>query len=55
MPMSEKPIREGELSPHDVGFKLNNIRFSSLKYAKPKEALTKLFSGTESSSNEIAS
>lgn len=29
---------EGELSPYDVGFKLNEIPFSSLKYANPKEA-----------------
>ena len=28
---------EDELSPHDVGFKLNEIPFSSLKYANPKE------------------
>ena len=28
---------EDELSPHDVGFKLNEIPFSSLKYAKPKQ------------------
>ena len=27
-----------ELSPYDVGFKLNEIPFKSLKYAKPKEA-----------------
>jgi hypothetical protein len=29
---------ERELSPHDVGFKLNEIPFSSLKYANPKVA-----------------
>lgn len=29
---------ERELSPYDVGFKLNEIPFSSLKYANPKEA-----------------
>lgn len=29
---------EGELSPHDVGIKLNEIPFSSMKYANPKEA-----------------
>jgi hypothetical protein len=28
----------GELSPHDVGFKLNNIPFSPLAYANPREA-----------------
>ena len=27
-------LTEGELSPFDVGFKLNEIPFSSLKYAK---------------------
>jgi hypothetical protein len=29
---------ERELSPYEVGFKLNEIPFSSLKYANPKEA-----------------
>jgi hypothetical protein len=29
---------EYELSPYDVGFKLNEIPFSTLKYANPKEA-----------------
>lgn len=31
-------LTEGELSPHEVGFKLNEIPFSSLKYAMPREA-----------------
>lgn len=31
-------LAEGELSPFDVGFELNEIPFSSLKYANPKEA-----------------
>ena len=29
---------ERELSPYEVGFKLNQIPFSSLKYANPKES-----------------
>jgi hypothetical protein len=29
---------EGELSPYEVGFKLSQNPFSSLKYAHPKEA-----------------
>jgi hypothetical protein len=31
-------LTEDDLSPHDVGFKLNEIPFSSLKYVKPREA-----------------
>ena len=31
-------LTEGELSPFDVGFKLNDIPFSSLRYFKPREA-----------------
>ena len=31
-------LTEGELSPFDVGFKLNDIPFSSLQYLKPREA-----------------
>ena len=31
-------LTEGERSPHEVGFKLNEIPFSSLKYAMPREA-----------------
>jgi hypothetical protein len=37
-------LTEGELSPHDVGFKLNGIPFSGLAgdgadaYCKPREA-----------------
>jgi hypothetical protein len=30
-------LTEGELSPHDTAFKLNDIPFSSLKYQKPRE------------------
>lgn len=33
---------EGDHSPHDVGFKLNEIPFSPLKYANPREAFKKL-------------
>ena len=40
-------LTEGELSPFDVGFKLNEIPFSSLKYAKPREAFKKLADGIE--------
>jgi len=29
---------EDEMAPHDVGFKLNGIPFSSLAYANPREA-----------------
>src|SRR5205085_2556484 len=36
-------LTEGELSPFDVSFKLNDIPFSSLNYAKPREAFKKLF------------
>ena len=30
-------LAQGDISPFDVGFKLNDIPFSSLKYANPKE------------------
>lgn len=33
---------ERELSPHDVGFKLNEIPFSSLKYKNPREVFKSL-------------
>ena len=33
---------EVDLSPYDVGFKLNDIPFSSLGYAKPKDAFKAL-------------
>ena len=32
-------ITEGELSPHDVGFKLNEMPMSALGYSDPREAL----------------
>ena len=35
-------LTEGELSPFDVGFKLNDIPFSALAYSKPREAFKKL-------------
>jgi hypothetical protein len=33
---------EEELSPFDVGFKLNEMPMSALKYAKPREAFKQL-------------
>ena len=33
---------EYELAPHDVGFKLNEIQFSTLGYANPREAFKSL-------------
>jgi hypothetical protein len=45
---------EGEMSPHDVGFKLNEIPFSSLSgagadaYCNPREVFTSLASATGS-------
>ncbi len=35
-------LAEGELSPHDVSFKLNEIPMSSLGYANPRKALKSL-------------
>lgn len=40
-------LTEGKLSPHEVGFKLNEIPFSSLKYSMPREAFKKLADGIE--------
>ena len=46
-------LTEGELSPHDVGFKLNDIPFSSLAaggvdcYAKPTEVFKSLIPTTD--------
>ena len=37
-------LTEGALSPHDVGFKLNDIPFSPLGYANPREAFKSLLS-----------
>lgn len=33
-------LTEGELSPHDTAFKLNDISFSPFKYRKPREVFT---------------
>ena len=44
-------LTEGELSPHDVGFKLNNIPFSSLAYSNPREAFKKLVPAENPTSN----
>jgi hypothetical protein len=33
-------LTEGELSPHDTAFKLNDIPFSPFKYRKPREVFT---------------
>lgn len=35
-------LTEGELSPFDVGFKLNAMPFSTLRYATPREAFRTL-------------
>lgn len=35
---------EGDLSPHEVGFRLNEIPFSPLKYLSPRAKLTSLAS-----------
>jgi hypothetical protein len=46
-------LTEGDLSPHDVGFKLNDIPFSTLAcpegdtYGKPREAFKLLLSATD--------
>lgn len=40
-------LTDGKLSPHEVGFKLNEIPFSSLKYAMPREAFKKMVDGIE--------
>ena len=39
---AEAWLVEGELTPPQVGFKLNDIPFSSLKYKKPTEAFRRL-------------
>jgi hypothetical protein len=47
-------LTEGDLSPHDVGFKLNDIPFSTLDgprgdtYGKPREAFRLLLTATHS-------
>ena len=38
-------LTEGELSPFDVGFKLNEIPFSSLNYGNPREEFKALTAG----------
>ena len=35
---------EGELSPHEIGFRLNETPFSSLKYINPRETFKNLAS-----------
>ena len=35
-------LTEGELSPHDIGFKLNGIPLSALKYKNPREVFKSL-------------
>ena len=37
-------LTEGELSPHDTAFKLNEIPFSPFKYRNPREVFTGLMS-----------
>ena len=38
-------LTEGELAPHDVGLKLNDIPFSILSYATPRECFLSLRAG----------
>ncbi len=38
---------EGELSPHDIGFKLNEIPFSPLEYFSPRVKLKNLASDSQ--------
>lgn len=38
-------LTEGELSPHDTAFKLNDIPFSPFKYRRPREVFTCQFDG----------
>jgi hypothetical protein len=40
-------LTEDELSPFDVGFKLNDIPFSSLKFVKPREAFKAMAGSVE--------
>lgn len=40
-------LTEGELAPHDVGFKLNDIPMGALDYAKPRERFKSLGAGDE--------
>jgi hypothetical protein len=42
---------ERELSPYDVGFNLNQIPMSALRYQKPREAFKALASGGEAASD----
>jgi hypothetical protein len=45
-------LTEGELSPLDIGFKLNQIPFSSLKYLSPRDAFKSMSSESGMSSNK---
>jgi hypothetical protein len=45
-------LTERELSPHDVGFKLNEIPFSSLAYANPREAFKSLVPHSDMTSKQ---
>jgi hypothetical protein len=46
-------MSDGELSPHDVGFKLNDVLVSAIaaskkaKYGKPREAFKDLMNGIQ--------
>ena len=42
MPVGRTPVIENELSPFDVGFKLNEMPMSALGYADAKKAFKKL-------------
>ena len=52
-------LEEGEISPHDVGFKLNDVLLSALArsksefYWKPKEAFKSLIERPESKAGDI--
>lgn len=45
-------LTEGELSPHDTAFKLNDIPFSSLDYRKPREVFTSLMAEQSGAGDE---
>ena len=44
---------EDEISPFDVGFRLNEIPFSSLNYANPREEFKQLVGNAHRSENKI--
>jgi hypothetical protein len=40
-------LEDDETSPHEVGFRLNEVPFSSLAYANPREAFKALMTGSK--------